>query len=145
MVTRFRPDEVADTKASLAAVSAPHKRHWAPHSWLSHLTKSAFSSRATPEMPWTSFNKLNVCDHLLSAEDPYPILLAGASAPLQLDWTPGRFASAFKGQRCTQKSYTDNRKSQTTFDNFMLTFDQAETRLESFKIQVFLPVLLGHS
>lgn len=96
-------------------------------------------------MLWTSFNKSNVCDHLLSAEDPYPILLTGASARLQLDWTPGRFASAFKGQRCTQKSYTDDSKSQTTLDNFVLTFDQAETRVESFKIQVFLPVPLGHS
>ncbi|KAF7965218.1 hypothetical protein HWV62_45057 [Athelia sp. TMB] len=140
-VTRFRPDEVANTKASLESVPAPSRTHWVPHDWLCGLSEKALVGRAVPTMSWASF-KSNVCDYLLSAEDPYPIVLTEATAQLQLDWTPNRLASSFKGQKCKIKSYTNNKTSQTTFDAFMYTFilvKPSETREESFKIQDWPP------
>lgn len=95
-------------------------------------------------MQWEAFDKANVCDHLLSANDPHPVLLLEAAQKIQLKWTPDRFASTFRGQKCIKTSYVDKKQSSTTFDSFMLSFNQDGPRRDSFKIQVLEAYLNPH-
>lgn len=137
-VSRLRPEEVAEVQAVLEAVPEPTQSRWMPHKWLTDLVGNAFDHRAVPTLDWAQFDRVSVCDYLLSGDNPFPVLLTGAMVRLQLDWTPRKLAEAFKGQKCVQRSYIDGRIVKTTFDRFVLSFDQAETREESFRLQVYI-------
>lgn len=129
---------MATTKLALDTIALPIKEP-RPHSssldWLLPDVTSALQEQKILTMPWTSADH-DVCDYLLSENDPCPVLLTEASRQLQTNWTHDRLGSMFKGHKCTEKSYLTGKTKQTTIDKFMDTFNQNGDRQDPRKLQV---------